>query len=82
MTDAEIFGLQWVSASPAMPFCPVAAPSFASIYAEGDRFVFVGASAVTEPAVVSVTVDALRTKGVSVAYVAFEDEQHGSGKRQ
>ena len=32
--------------------------SFASIQAEGDRVVFVGASAVTEPAVVSVTVDA------------------------
>ena len=32
--------------------------SFASVQAEGDRVVFVGASAVTEPAVVSVTVDA------------------------
>lgn len=32
--------------------------SFASIQAEGDRVVFIGASAVTEPAVVSVTVDA------------------------
>ncbi|WP_193045369.1 alpha/beta hydrolase family protein [Mycolicibacterium baixiangningiae] len=31
--------------------------SFASLRAEGDRVVFVGASAITEPAVVSVTVD-------------------------
>jgi dipeptidyl aminopeptidase/acylaminoacyl peptidase len=32
--------------------------SFASIQADGDRIVFIGASATTEPAVVSVTVDA------------------------
>lgn len=35
--------------------------SFASIHADGDRVVFVGASAVTEPAVLSVTVDASGT---------------------
>lgn len=47
--------------------------SFASIQAEGDRVVFIGASAVTEPAVVSVTVDAEGTVTASETLRAPRD---------